>query len=268
MAEYGIGEGEIIVPDNPYVPQVNVRIQKKSVDTPKGDEEEEQSEEDTEEEGGANTSGSFKDSDYINLSSADNNYIIEFGSTVTSTNTDSDSERTEEVTISIVDRTGALIDSMLGQLSTTSVIKYSYGYAGGVMSPELEANLAGYGSTITPQGERIDIQLTVAGSESSDASGSNSTKAYTGNPSDIVKEIAAEEGWELGLIEETVPQTESSTVQVAYSENQARAQSYASELQERLKNPTAWIDKKAKENKDAKKNNKNVKDLLPQNLLK
>ena len=266
MAEYGIGEGEIIVPDNPYYAVVNVRIEPSSHSQGTGDEEDEEKDKKKEEDK-PNTSGSFKDQDVIELSSADNNYILEFSTTVNSAQGKDQLET--EINISIVDRTGALIDSILGQLYSDTVIKYSYGYANGVMSEEMEANLSRYGSTITPQGERIDIVLVTTPVDDQENDGKD-TGTYSGTPSDIVKQIAEEEGWKLGDIEPTKPLTKTTTTVVASEDQKKQQDEFMKDYNDRMTDPKRWFEEQQKKREeDKKKNEFDVNDLLdPSNVLK
>lgn len=266
MAESGIGEGKIIIPESPYFAIVNVRIEPSKTSQGTGDEEDQESDK---EENKPSTSGSFKQQDAINLSSKDNNYILSFSTNVVSETGDS-APQEDDIRISIVDRTGALIDSILGQLYADTVIVYSYGYEYGEMSEEMEATLKGYGSTITPQGERIDIQLTTNSSADAENSDENDTGTYSGSPSEIVKQIAEEEGWELGDIEPTKTQYETSSSTIASEDQKKQHEDFMNDYNTRMKDPAKWFAEQQKKREEEKKKNEfNVNDLLnPGNVLK
>lgn len=64
MDRLGIGSGKVVVPNNPYMAQVNIEILPNKVSNVIG-----------------RDSGSNKKWESIKLSSADNNYILSFSST-------------------------------------------------------------------------------------------------------------------------------------------------------------------------------------------
>lgn len=220
MDRLGIGSGKVVVPNNPYMAQVNIEILPNKVSNVIG-----------------RDSGSNKKWESIKLSSADNNYILSFSST--SAGTQGSEAHDSDINISILDRTGALIDSILSNLYSDTIVRYSYGYVGGQMSDSMEAIVKGYGSTLTPHGERIDLNLVTK--PNSGEGTTMYTKTYQGNISDIVRKIAQEEGWEIGNIEETVKLFQQTTSTVKPEEYSQEKETYLAGYGGRVQDPMKWL---------------------------
>lgn len=251
MAEYGLGEGNVIVPFNPYMAVVRVEILPKGSDSASGDEEEQQ-----------NSSSELQQTKerVIELSAIDDNYVVEFSTNVAGETADDDFEY--DATISIIDPTGVIIDSIMSQLYEDAVVRYSYGYNNGRMSPVIEATLSGYGSTLTPQGERIDLTLVSTASKEQDSDKTKSNGTYSGNISNIVAQIAQEEGWYIGQIEPTKMLYREITTNISKQDRDEQHEEFMDDLNDRINNPEKWLEEQAKKRKEANKNSNSVDNLL------
>lgn len=220
MANLGIGSGKVVVPNNPYMAQINIEIFPNKISNVID-----------------RDSGSNKTWDSIKLSSADNNYIMNFSAV--SAGTQGSEAQDTDIKISILDRTGSLIDSILSNLYSDTIVRYSYGYVGGQMSDSMEAIVKGYGSTLTPHGERIDLNLVTKPNAGKGTT--QYTKSYQGNISDIVMKIAQEEGWEVGQIEETVKLYQKTTSTVKPTEYTSQKDDYLQNYLDKINDPLKWI---------------------------
>lgn len=107
----------------------------------------------------------------------------------------------ESCVIELYDETGVAVDDLIASLEDNT-IEYQYGYSGGIMSPWYKGTVAAYNTSFEGGGCRCTLECTTT-EKVDDAASNTETKTYRGRISDIVYEIAADEGWTVGVIQAT-----------------------------------------------------------------
>lgn len=109
----------------------------------------------------------------------------------------------ESLVIEAYDDTAVVLDEAVTQLEENE-LKLQYGYTDGYMSDMYEVTVTKYSTEFTGHGTLCTIEGTsTAVAESTGGSTADEAKTYHGTISEIVAQVAAEEGWSVGSIEAT-----------------------------------------------------------------
>lgn len=112
-----------------------------------------------------------------------------------------------KATITVYDETSILVENALLSMSPTAKkFKFQYGYVGGEASEICECMLISYGSQFTAKGITLTLEGQVVSSlEALKKQIKPITKSYEGKISDVVKQLANENGWIIDTVIETTP---------------------------------------------------------------
>lgn len=107
----------------------------------------------------------------------------------------------QSLTFELYDDSAVVIDDAIVSLPASKEIQFEYGYYGGVTSPRYKANITKYSTKFKGYGSVCTIEAVSSGVVKAATSTDNLYKKYTGSISNIVRQIAKEQKWEIGVIE-------------------------------------------------------------------
>lgn len=105
--------------------------------------------------------------------------------------------------IEVYDDTALVVDAAIAS-NEGGKIQFEYGYSGGAMSERYEATITKYGTDFQGFGALCTIECVSTGVVAAALENDTAVnKKYSGSISDIVYQVASEEGWSVGKIETT-----------------------------------------------------------------
>lgn len=108
----------------------------------------------------------------------------------------------ESTVIELYDDTALVVDAAIANLAGGK-IQFEYGYVNGMMSDKYEATITKYSTRMIGFSALCTIEAISTGIVTANVDTATKNKKYSGTISDIVYQVASEEGWDIGIVEAT-----------------------------------------------------------------